>query len=190
MNFDEQINAMLDELSDNPAEAKAALERVRRENAIVRSLQQVRLDAGCSQRELAKASGMSPAKVCRMESGNDNALKIGDIRQYLSGIGMSMHVMFDDESKPAAIRIKQMVIEIGLLLAKLTDLAEEDQNDRTIIDGINRFRGEVLFNFVMRYANTQPRITVQPSQESAAPEAPAPRPRPSRTTRVPACSPA
>ncbi|MBR3583585.1 MAG: transcriptional regulator [Kiritimatiellae bacterium] len=170
MNFEQQVDAMLEELADNPGEVKAALARARLSNAVVRALQRARLDAGYSQRELAKAAGFSPAKASRMESGQDDDLKLGDVRQYLAALGMSMHMTFEDESKPAAYRIKQKVIEIGFLLASLANLAEKDPEDRPLVDGINRFRGEVLFNFMLRYAETRPQITIAPPAREPAPE--------------------
>lgn len=170
MNFEQQVDAMLEELADNPGEVKAALARARLSNAVVRALQRARLDAGYSQRELAKAAGFSPAKASRIESGQDDDLKLGAVRQYLAALGMSMHMTFEDESKPAAYRIKQKVIEIGFLLASLANLAEKDPEDRPLVDGINRFRGEVLFNFMLRYAETRPQITIAPPAREPAPE--------------------
>lgn len=169
MNTNSPIDAMLDELTDNPAEIKADLERLRAESALVEALMARRREAGLSQRELAKRSGLAPAKVCRMESGDDASLKIGDVKQYLGGINCSMHILLDDESLPAAAKIKQSVISIGRELAKLAALAEQDPTDKLMIDGINRFRGEVLFNFLVRYAGTQSPIAIGQEPPASVP---------------------
>lgn len=92
MNTRAKINAAIDEIFDNPGEIKAELDRIDRENAIVDSLLAARRDAGFSQRDLAKASGLSAAKICRMESGNDYGLRLGDVQKYLAGLGASLDV--------------------------------------------------------------------------------------------------
>ena len=92
MNTRAKINAAIDELFDNPAEIKAELERLDGENRLVDSLLAARHAAGLSQRALAKASGMSPAKICRMESGNDANLRLGDVQTYLKGLGSSLRL--------------------------------------------------------------------------------------------------
>lgn len=169
MNTNSQFDALLDELTDNPAEIKTELERLRAESALVEALMAHRRKAGLSQRELAKRSGLPPAKVCRMESGDDASLKIGDVKMYLNGLGYSMHVLLDNESLPAAAKIKHCVVSIGHELSKLTALADQDPNDKPLIDGITRFRGEVLFNFLLRYAGTQSPIAIgeEPPEISA-----------------------
>lgn len=92
MNTRAKINAAIDDIFDNPDEIKAELDHIDRENAIVDSLLAARHDAGFSQRDLAKASGLSAAKICRMESGNDSGLRIGDVQKYLAGLGASFAV--------------------------------------------------------------------------------------------------
>lgn len=174
MNTNSQIDAMLDELTDNPAEIKGELERLRAESALVEALMARRREAGLSQRQLAKRAGLAPAKVCRMESGDDASLKIGDVRQYLGGLGYSMHVLLDNESLPAAAKIKQCVVAIGVELRKLASLAEQDPDDKVLIDGINRFRAEVLLNFFIRYAGTQSPIAI--GEDAPPVSAPLPEP--------------
>lgn len=92
MNTREKINAAIDEIFDNPGEIKAELDRIDKESTIVDSLLAARHDAGFSQRDLAKASGLSAAKICRMESGVDSGLRLGDVQKYLAGLGASLAV--------------------------------------------------------------------------------------------------
>lgn len=172
MNIKDQINAMIDDLADNPDEIKAELEQIRSETPLCRALQRARLEAGFSQRALAKAAGMSTSKICRMESGVDADLTLGEITKYIAPLGMSMSMLFDNETQPASMRIKHMVLSIGNLLGKLAELAEEDPDDRILIDGIYRFRGEVLYNFLNRYKETTPQITIPPPRAKPAQAAP------------------
>jgi DNA-binding XRE family transcriptional regulator len=89
-----QIDKFIDEIADNPAEVKAALDRIEAERRVVDSLLGARISAGMSQRDLAAASGLSAAKICRMETGNDGDLNFGDVQAYLKGLGTTLRVSF------------------------------------------------------------------------------------------------
>ena len=87
-----QIDSIIDELCDNPEEIKTGLDRLEEESRLVNALLDARHAAGLTQRELAKASGMSAAKICRMESGDDKGLRFGDVQAYLKGLGTTLEV--------------------------------------------------------------------------------------------------
>lgn len=91
-NAREQVNALVDAIFDNPGEIKAGIDRIEEESRLVDSLLAARRAAGFSQRDLAKTSGLSAAKICRMESGNDFALRFGDVQKYLAGLGATLAV--------------------------------------------------------------------------------------------------
>ena len=99
-NAREQVNALVDAIFDNPGEIKAGIDRLEEESRIVEALLAARIDAGFSQRDLAKASGLSAAKICRMESGNDYALRLGDVQKYLAGLGASLAVSVRPPRRP------------------------------------------------------------------------------------------
>ena len=87
-----QVDALIDGLFDNAEEIKAGMDRLDEENRLVDTLLSYRHAAGFTQRDLAAASGLSPAKICRMESGNDASLRIGDVQAYLKGVGKTLRV--------------------------------------------------------------------------------------------------
>ena len=92
-NIRTQINAMIDALADTPEDAaavKTELDRIESERQVADYLLDSRLAAGITQRALAAASGLSPAKICRMESGNDSTLRLGDVKAYCNGLGIPM----------------------------------------------------------------------------------------------------
>jgi DNA-binding Xre family transcriptional regulator len=92
-NIRAQINAMIDDLVDTPEDAaavKTELDRIESERQVVDYLLDSRLAAGITQRALAAASGLSPSKICRMESGNDSTLRLGDVKAYCSGLGIPL----------------------------------------------------------------------------------------------------
>jgi Trp operon repressor len=99
-NTRKQIDSIIDELCDNPAEMKAGIDHLEGESRIVNALLEARRTAGLTQRELAKACGMSAAKICRMESGNDAALRFGDVQAYLKGTGATFRLSVHPPRRP------------------------------------------------------------------------------------------
>lgn len=88
----QQVDALIDEIFDNPEEIKAGIDRLEKESRLVNALLDARHAAGLTQRELAKASGLSAAKICRMESDDDRALRVGDVQTYLKGLGATLEI--------------------------------------------------------------------------------------------------
>lgn len=121
------------------------------QSRLITALLGLRIQKGMSQKEVADAMGCTASKISKIEGGSDTNLKWGDITGYLSALGISMSVLFDDSSLPAAHRIKHMVLEIHKLLEGLAGLAQEVSDDEEIVSKIHQFYGEVLFNFLVRF---------------------------------------
>ena len=66
---------------------------------IVNNLLRLRLRKGVSQKELSRSMGCDSSKISRIEAGNDVQLKIGDISQYASALGVQMNVVFEDTGR-------------------------------------------------------------------------------------------
>jgi len=120
----------------------------------VSMLTEERVRKDISQKDVAKKMGASISKVSRFEASKDEDLRLGDIRDYLSAIGLDVSVAFFDKSTTTANQIKHYVFEIERLLGHLTTLAKKCGDDQSIVDGIARFRGEVLYNFLVKYMQT------------------------------------
>ncbi len=127
---------------------------------IVNNLLRLRLRKGVSQKELSKSMGCDSSKISRMEAGNDLQLKIGDISQYASALGIQMNVVFEDTTLPVAEQITCNVFSIHEKLEQLVGLAKQVDGDETIIIAINSFYKEVLFNFLVRFADSHGRLRV------------------------------
>jgi hypothetical protein len=130
--------------------------------------------------------GCHPSKISRIESGNDSQLNWLDIVGYVKALQLKMSILFDDESLPAAARIKQCVFKIDDDLNKLVRLAQQCDGDDKIVEKINEFYKEVLFNFLKRFTDNQERLTnfisipprreISPPQECEAPKSAESRP--------------
>ena len=133
---------------------------------IVNNLLRHRLRKGISQKELSKSMGCDSSKISRMEAGNDLQLKVGDIMQYASALGIEMNVVFEEKTHPVAEQIKSHVFSIHEQLEQLVEIAKQvdgRQNLKIVLTekakaslrGIetyinqarqnNRYQGAVLF---------------------------------------------
>lgn len=126
-----------------------------RRNELVFALLQMRIDKGLTQEQIAERMNCNASTVSRIESGNDRQLKWTDIVGYASALNVQMGVLFDDETLPATIRIKQCVFKIHEDLKVLAGLAKNQSDDTSIVQGIDRFYKDVLFNFAMRFGENR-----------------------------------
>ena len=138
------------QLAGNPKVQKQVEQEIRN-SKLVSTLIIFRTQKNLSQKEIADAMGCTASKISKLESGNDQNLKWGDIVSYLAALEIKTSILFDDETLPAAYRIKHRVLEIHRLLEGLADLAQSVNDDKSIVDKIHQFYGEVLFNFLVHF---------------------------------------
>lgn len=93
-------------------------------------------------------------KVSRLEDAYDDDLRLGELKDYSTAIGVKMSMFLSDEKLPIADRVKHCVFRISEMLAHLTKLAGELTEDKSLHDAIVHFQGEVLFNFLRQYAQS------------------------------------
>jgi len=87
------------------AEDEGAAERVRAHAAgtqLISTLINLRSSKGLTQRKIAAKRGVHASKVCRMEAGSDDQLHWGDVLRYMRALGVSLSLLVDDPSLPAA----------------------------------------------------------------------------------------
>ena len=121
---------------------------------LVTIMSEARVRKDITQRDVADKMRTSVSKISRLEASNDDDLRLGDIKAYLSAIGLDVSIAILDKSSPTTNRIKHYVFEIERLLNHLTSLAKGCKDDKSIVDGIARFRGEVLYNFLVKYMSS------------------------------------
>ena len=134
-------------------EKETAVEVCRQLNSqqLIWMLTAERIGHNLTQKDVAQAMGVSESTVCRMEQSDDADLNFGSILAYSRAVRLNMSILFDDEAMPIATRVKHCVFKIADMLAHLTDLANEDDEDNKMRDAIHRFQGEVLMNFLIKY---------------------------------------
>ena len=73
-----------------------------------------------SQSDVAKKMGVSVSKVSRLEDAYDDDLRLGELKDYSTAIGVKMSMFLSDEKLPIADRVKHCVFRISEMLARLT----------------------------------------------------------------------
>ena len=82
-------------LADNPSVEQDVQKEIQR-NAMVSYLLSLRVSKGLTQEQVATAMGCDASKISRLESGNDETLKWGDIADYTSALNVQMFVLVED----------------------------------------------------------------------------------------------
>lgn len=137
---------------------------------MVSTLIRLRVQKGVTQKHIAEYMGCDPTKISKLEAGNDLPLKWMDIIGYLSALNVSVSILFEDNSLPAAGQIKQHVLAIDRLLKKLADLAQEVGDDNYFVDKIHQFYGEVLFSFLEKFGDSYKKLPFLKFDESELPD--------------------
>jgi transcriptional regulator with XRE-family HTH domain len=122
---------------------KLANELARR--TIVDHLIALRGAKGFSQKDIADRMGCTQSKVSKLESSDDGDLKIDDLRQNASAIGLNMGLFLAERQLRALDRIKFHAFQIRNELSRLVELAK---GDSSITDGVAHVHGETCFNVV------------------------------------------
>ena len=149
-------------------------ERIQEEvgrSRLVDGLIRMRLQKGVSQKKLAERMNCTPSKISRLEAGTDDNLKISEVRDYVSALDIGMTVMFENQAVPAAELIKQHVFAIHENLEHLVKIAEEVDGDEEIVSKIQKFYGEVLFNFLKRFQDSHSKLCMVLAPEGPLVEA-------------------
>jgi hypothetical protein len=77
-----------------------------------------------------------------------------------------MSIVFENNDLPAADQIRQHVFSIHEKLESLVRIAKEVDGDTEIVSKINKFYGEVLFNFLSKFesSHSKLRMVVEPGK--------------------------
>lgn len=133
-------------------EMERLMEEERRATQMMRALASERVRRNLSQGEVARRMGVTQVTVSRIENRRDEDMSLGDLFKYASAIGVNVSVMFDpDAGRNEAAVIKHCVHTIAGHLKTLSEIARSHADDQSLFDGITRFQGEVLYNFLLRY---------------------------------------
>ncbi|MCQ2403313.1 MAG: helix-turn-helix domain-containing protein [Lentisphaeria bacterium] len=140
-------------LCDEPQLADKVSQEVQKKELMSR-LACVRVKKGLSQRKVAEIMQTSVSSISRLEDMRDADVKLGELYAYAHAMNLDVSLAVEDMELPVALRIKHCVGHVEALLQQLTELAKTCGDDKAIVDHIIRFRGEVLYNFLLKYLST------------------------------------
>lgn len=113
-------------------------------HSISQNLTILRAKAGLSQTEMAKKMKTSQSFISKLESANNNQIKIEDMCTYLATLGYETTISI---SRPQNIaqKIKSTYNQLSALLAELQKYAVDDDS---ILKGIAKFELEATHNML------------------------------------------
>jgi transcriptional regulator with XRE-family HTH domain len=145
---------------------KDAIQEETGKTQLLSTLVQMRMQKNVSQKRLAELMQCTPSKISRLELSTDAALKLSDIKEYVRALNIGMSIVFEDNDLPVADQIRQHVFTIHEKLESLVRIAKEVEGDMEIVSKINKFYGEVLFNFLSKFVSSHSklRMVVEPGK--------------------------
>jgi transcriptional regulator with XRE-family HTH domain len=136
------VSDMVRSLSDDPGFADEFAKRLSHRQ-LIKALIVLRTRAGLSQQELAQKLGCTQSKISKVESGNDEDIRFGDLVDYASAIEHEMRILLVPKNQTLADEVKIHAFVIKRLLSRLVQLAGDD---KAMSDGVQQFLVEAAFN--------------------------------------------
>lgn len=96
-----------------------------------------RVRNGFSQKDIAERMGCTQSRISKLESGQDDDLRLGDLKQYLEATDLQLRLVISPRSHKTVDEIKFHAFCIKQLLLRLVKLVKDDDED--VADGIARF---------------------------------------------------
>lgn len=147
--------------SDN-VESVKQLEATIRRRQIVKKLMAIRAAKGLSQKGVADLMGVSQSKISKLEGSYDDAISLGDLREYLRALNLDLCMIACPQEWSATEQIKFHVSQIRGCLSRLVQVAH-NTTDAAVRAGIQQFHVEALVNMlvpVLKSAESLPKVSV------------------------------
>ncbi len=131
--IDKQI---LETLKEVPAVQQHVAERFGAME-IVRSLIQMRAEAGLSQAELAKRMGCTQSRISKIEHSLDEDLSIGDLNRYIRATGHWSVLTIANAEQTLAGMARHHILLADSLLKKIVEIAGNPQKKQKQTDTLS-----------------------------------------------------
>ncbi len=138
------VSELVRDLSEDRAFAEDFDRHVSRRR-IVKYLFALRTTRGMSQKDIAERLRCTQSRISKLENGDDDDLRLGDLCGYLDALELSMHLVVSPKNDTAVNLVKHHAFSIKEIMDHLTNLA---QGDEKIAKGVANFLGEAFFNLV------------------------------------------
>lgn len=138
------VVAMVRDVSEDQQFA-ADFDRRVNNRRLVKHLFALRSAQGLLQKDIAERIGCSQSRISKLESGNDEDLRLGDLAAYLGALDLDLCLVFGQKDSTIVNKVKYHAVAIKGLLAELVKLAKLDKQ---IAAGVAGFHGEAFFNLI------------------------------------------
>ncbi|WP_417733991.1 helix-turn-helix domain-containing protein [Rosistilla oblonga] len=122
---------------------------------LVTSLIVLRHRAELTQAELAEKMGCTQSAISKLESSDDDSLRIGDLKSYLSAVDAQSHISLLPKSFKLADQVKYHCCRVNDLIHELATLTDRDEK---LGLGVSQFFGEAFCNMFRFFESAQARI--------------------------------
>lgn len=152
------VSQMVSETSEDPSFTALFEERLQGRR-IIKDLMVQRATQHLSQEDIAEKMGCTQSRISKLESTTDANLRLGDLARYADALGLRISIVLDSKESTPVNRIKNFAFQIKHELHKLANLAA---TDRAIAEGVSRFFGEAMFNFVRILQDSAKKLPLHP----------------------------
>ena len=111
----------------------------------------IRASKGLTQADIGRGMKCSQGCVSKFEASDDDDLRLGDLRSYLSCLDLDLGLLISPAAWNATDQIKFHALQIRDCLGRLVELAK---HDKQIKKGVQQFHVEALFNLVKLIAES------------------------------------
>lgn len=140
----DSVSAMLNEVaSEDSALTATEFDEYIAERELVKDLTILRSACHLSQEDIAVKLGHTQSWVSKLENGTDNDLRIGDLRAYLSALGLEFRPGVRKQGATIVDEVKLLAFAIRQKLIALAELAKEGDG---MVEYIARFFGDAFHN--------------------------------------------
>lgn len=138
------VTDMVRDLATDQAQAKELEQHLNKRN-IVDFLFGLRCSKDVSQKQIADRLKCSQSRISKLENGEDDDLRLGDLQQYLDAIGLDLRLVICKKNWKAMDEVKFHALQIHRCLRAMCRIAKTDEQ---IAKGVSEAHLETLVNVI------------------------------------------
>src|ERR1017187_4754192 len=149
---------MVRETSDDP-EFTQSFEKSLHARRITKDLVVQRAIHHLSQSDIADKMGCTQSRISKLETTNDDDLRIGDLARYSDALGLRVRILLETKENTPVARVKSHAFQIKHEMDNLARLAADDH---VLAKGVSNFLGQALFNLVRMLQDSAQKLPPRP----------------------------
>ena len=150
------------ETAESPEFAKQVQRQIARRQ-IIDHLMALRALRGLSQSDVAKKLVCSQSRISKLENGRDDDLRLGDLDQYVSALGMDIRIVLTRRRRSDFDEVKYHAFSIKRILDKIARLSK---GDASMSAGAAKIMAETFYNMTSFIGGSLEQLVLPKSRES------------------------